>query len=204
MARSRIVSYEPEVDADHLFPHDLNARIHPARQQQMLRGSLDELGWIDAVKVNIRTNTIVDGHLRVAEAQAAGEGTMVPVLYLDLDEEEERKALATFDPITNQAGLDKSVYADLVRGLDWGSEALATLVTETLHDGPIGASEEGEPPEPADHPVTWGFVAWDKARRIDCSESEVTSLDAAYVMYCERYEGDDTGFIRWLVDGDRT
>jgi hypothetical protein len=164
-----------------------------------MRGALDEIGWIDAVKVNVNTGHVVDGHLRVAEAISAD--TTVPVLYLSLSEDDEAKALATFDPITELATVDRDVYADLVAGLDWGSEALAALAVNVLSDGP-SVSGEGEPPEPADHPLAWGFVAWDKARRIESTESEVTALDAAYTLYVDR-NGDDIGFVRWLIDGER-
>lgn len=196
---SRIVSFDPAVDADSLLANPRNPRLHPSGQAQAMRGSLDELGWIDAVKVNTVTDTVIDGHLRVAEAISAG--TTVPVLYVALDEDEERKALAVFDQITNMAVIDRDVYADLVAGLDWGSEALAALAVNVLSDGP-SVSGEGEPPEPADHPLAWGFVAWDKARRIESTESEVTALDAAYTLYVDR-NGDDIGFVRWLIDGER-
>lgn len=200
MAQNRIVSYDPEVDPDDLMPHSLNARIHPVRQSKALRGALDEFGWMDAVKVNMRTDTIIDGHLRVIEAQASGE--TVPVLWLDLDDEEERKALAVFDAITDLAVVDTDIYRELIAGLDWDSDALHALTIEVLAgDGPEGASDL---PEPADHPLQWGYVAWENNRKLDCTESEVTSLDAAYVAYTRRNDGDDTGFVRWLVDGDRT
>ena len=53
--------------------------------------------------MNQRSGFVVDGHARVALALSRGEAT-VPVLYVDLEPEEEALVLATLDPISAMAG----------------------------------------------------------------------------------------------------
>ena len=55
--------------------------------------------------VNKRNGTIVDGHLRIEAAIKNGEPT-VPVVLVDLDENDEALVLATLDPLAALAGTD--------------------------------------------------------------------------------------------------
>ena len=95
--RSRILGME-DVAPDQLLAHPSNWRTHPARQRDALRGSLDTVGWVQNVIVSRTTGHVVDGHARVEEAISRGEPT-VPVVYVDLTEQEEALVLATLDPI---------------------------------------------------------------------------------------------------------
>ena len=101
--QNRIVGHE-WVDPDQLLANPLNFRIHPKFQQDALEGVLDDIGWIDEITVNKRTQFVVDGHLRVALAITRGE--QVPVKYVDLSEDEEALVLAEFDYISALAGTD--------------------------------------------------------------------------------------------------
>lgn len=73
---------------DQLLAHPSNWRSHPKAQQQALAGMLGEVGWVQQVLVNRRTGHLVDGHRRVEEALSHGQPT-IPVLYVDLDPDEE-------------------------------------------------------------------------------------------------------------------
>jgi ParB-like chromosome segregation protein Spo0J len=95
--RSRIVGSGDE-DPAQLLANPRNWRTHPPRQREALRGSLDTVGWVAQILVNRRTGHIVDGHARIEEAISRGEAS-VPVLYVDLSDDEERLVLATLDPI---------------------------------------------------------------------------------------------------------
>jgi hypothetical protein len=119
---NRIVTYEPEVAPDQLTAHPLNARRHPGRQRDALRESLGRVGWVDVVKVNTRTGNVIDGHARVEEALSSGD--TVPVLYVDLDPDEERFVLATLDPISALADYDAEVLEQLLDGITITSDAL--------------------------------------------------------------------------------
>lgn len=100
--RNRIVG-EGMVAAAELVPHPQNWRKHPQEQGAVLTQTLDGVGWVQRVIVNRRTGRMLDGHLRAELARRQGEATPVPVVYVDLSEEEERAVLATLDPIASMA-----------------------------------------------------------------------------------------------------
>jgi len=126
--RTRIIGEGTE-NPEQLLANPLNYRRHPAAQLNALEGSLDEIGWIQRVIVNERTGHLIDGHARVELALRRDEQA-IPVLYVDLDEREERIALATLDPITGLAYHDEEQLADLLEGLTAENEALADFLTD--------------------------------------------------------------------------
>jgi hypothetical protein len=138
--RSRIVG-EAEVDPDRLTDHPLNWRTHPGNQRAALDGALDELGWLQRVIVNRTTGHILDGHLRVELARAAGEP--VPVVYVELEPEEELVILASVDPIGLLAKTDYEKRSALLDQVETENEALAAL----LHACDPGADAPAMPPE---------------------------------------------------------
>src|ERR1700722_15600770 len=93
--RNRIVGHGEE-DPTQLLANPRNWRLHPKAQQDALAGVLEQVGWVQDVIVNKRTGFVVDGHARVALALSAGE--RVPVVYVDLSEQEEALIIATLDP----------------------------------------------------------------------------------------------------------
>lgn len=111
--RSRITGQE-DVDPGSLLANPQNWRVHPQFQQQAVQSALDEIGWIQRVVVNTVTGHVIDGHLRVAVAISRGEKT-VPVSYVQLAPDEERLALATFDPLGALAVADDAMLQDLLR-----------------------------------------------------------------------------------------
>jgi hypothetical protein len=196
---NRITRYEPAVDPEQLLAHPENWRCHPKFQSDAMRAALDEVGWIDAVTVNERTGHVIDGHLRVGEAISADQP--VPVLYVDVDVDTERKALATFDTITGLAQVDRPALAELGASIVFASDVLtkAVAVTAHVHEDPDGG---GYPePDPNTAPLVWGYVQWGKRQKIDSTEAEVTAFDALYDLYRQRNDDSDIGFLRWIVDG---
>lgn len=132
--KNSIVGSGTEKPGD-LVPHDMNFRRHPDAQGDTVGGSLDELGWIDEVLVNLRTGeewpaeqrnvkTIINGHLRW-ELAVKNKEPEIPVRYVDLPPKKERLALAVFDESTAMAERDAKVLSELLSGLDVESEALA-------------------------------------------------------------------------------
>jgi len=151
--RSRIVG-EGEEHPEQLLAHPLNYRIHPKAQQDALGEVLDRVGYVARVIVNRRTGFVVDGHLRVAMAISKGEQA-VPVTYVDLDPEEERLVLASFDPLSAAAGVDAEKVSELLEGLDVGEGALGDLLAEL--DGKRHVSFNADPdsvPDPPKRPTT--------------------------------------------------
>jgi DNA modification methylase len=99
---------------ENLLANPLNWRVHPSFQQEAVRAALDEIGWIQQVVVNQVTGHVIDGHLRVALAISKGEA-QVPVTYVKLSPDEERLALATFDPLGSLAVADDDLLQELLR-----------------------------------------------------------------------------------------
>jgi len=127
--QNRIVGYRV-VKASELAPNEHNWRKHPTRQKTALAQVLDKVGWVDTVLYNIRTGRLIDGHLR----QSLDPNADVPVLDVDLSEEEERLILATLDPIGAMAKTDREVLGALLEGLQKDDEALADLLQVVARD----------------------------------------------------------------------
>ena len=118
------------------------------------RGVLDQVGWVAQVLVNQRTGHVVDGHLRVALAISRGEPS-VPVLYVDLSEDEERLVLASLDPLAAMATTDEAKLRELLAEVSVDSEALAAMLAALAPAEPKdGLTDPDDIPEPPDEAVT--------------------------------------------------
>lgn len=126
MFENRIVR-AGSIDPREITPHKNNWRKHPKTQEKALHGVLDDVGWIQDVIINERTGRLIDGHLRVDLAIRAGEKS-IPVKYVDLSEEEETKALITFDPISAMAEADRERLNALIERCKAGNEDVAGLL----------------------------------------------------------------------------
>ena len=126
--KSRIIGHGSE-SPEQLLANPWNARRHPGPQRDAMRGSLDAVGWVAEVTVNVQTQHVVDGHLRIEEAISHNEPT-VPVAYVDLTESEERLVLATLDPLSAMATYDPDALKDLLDGLSSGSAGLDALLAD--------------------------------------------------------------------------
>lgn len=139
--RSRIVG-EGEEAPDQLLANPLNWRGHPKEQTDALEGLLSEVGWVQRVIVNRRTGHVVDGHARVSLALRRGEASL-PVLYVDLSEDEERLVLAALDPIGGLATTDAAKLAELLESVETTDEALRSLLDDLAADAGIAAGAGG-------------------------------------------------------------
>lgn len=119
-------------DPASLIPNEMNFRRHPSNQRQLFRSTVNEVGFLDAIKVNKRTGRILDGHLRTDEAIAAGI-EKIAVLWLDIPEEDEDVALAMFDAISAMAAEDAAMKAELLAGIDHvADQELASYLAREL------------------------------------------------------------------------
>ena len=125
---SRIVG-EADVDPRTLIPNPQNWRKHPHAQQVALDAALDEIGWIQRIIVNKTTGHMIDGHLRVERALTKKERS-VPVSYVELSAEEERIALATFDPLSALATTDQNILDALMRDIGRDNAVLVALLAQ--------------------------------------------------------------------------
>ena len=126
--RDRIKEFR-RVKASDLLPNPKNWRTHPKAQQDALRSVLAEIGYADAVIAYETKNglMLIDGHLR-ADTTPDSE---VPVLVLDVNEEEADKLLVVLDPLSAMAGADIHKMDELLRGLDFQNEALREMISKT-------------------------------------------------------------------------
>jgi ParB-like chromosome segregation protein Spo0J len=140
--RDRIKAFR-RVPAADLRPHARNWRRHPAAQREALRAVLEEVGFADALlarELSDGSLELVDGHLR-AETAADEE---VPVLILDLTEEEADKLLALLDPLAALAETDRDALADLVERIETDSQALRDVLDGILAETPASLAEASE------------------------------------------------------------
>jgi hypothetical protein len=124
--RSRIIGHGEEAP-DQLLANPENWRIHPRQQQDALAGVLSEVGWVQDVIVNRRSGHVIDGHLRVSLAISRQEPS-VPVVYVDLDEHEERLILATIDPLSAMAATDAEKLDELLRDVRTGDADVQAML----------------------------------------------------------------------------
>jgi len=154
------------VAAGELKPNPRNWRAHPESQRDALRGVLAEIGYADALLARELADgslELIDGHLR-AETTPDVE---VPVLVLDLNDEEAAKLLALHDPLAEMAQADDALLAELVGSIRTESEAVQAVL-----DGMLSASgatleiePEAGPPPDVDIPEVYQVV-------VECEDEE--------------------------------
>jgi hypothetical protein len=128
------------VPARELRPNPKNWRTHPPRQQDALRGILAEVGYADALLAREMPEgslQLVDGHLRAETTPDMS----VPVLVLDLNDEEAAKLLAALDPLAGLATVDQEKLGELLSGISTSSEGLRALFDELRPDILCGATK---------------------------------------------------------------
>jgi DNA modification methylase len=161
--RSRIVG-EGEEAPDQLLANPLNWRTHPKHQADALEDLLKQVGWVQRVIVNRRTGHIVDGHLRVQVGLRRNEPS-IPVIYVDLSEDEERLVLAVLDPIGGLAGVDQDLLDQVLAGISADGDALAALLEDlrsedAAADEESGATDDDDVPLPEETPFSRRGDVW--------------------------------------------
>jgi len=137
---NRIVAHGESAPQD-LLPNPANWRQHGALQRQALTDVLGEVGLVQSVIVNRASGHLVDGHLRVELARSQGQPT-IPVVYVELSEEEERVILASLDPIAALASADREKLSELLADIE--NEDLADLVEAIARENRIALDLGGE------------------------------------------------------------
>ncbi len=191
--RNRITGSGEEAP-DQLVANPANWRTHPAAQRNALRGSLGTVGWVQQVLVNQRTGHVVDGHARIEEALSRNEPS-VPVLYVDLEPEEEALVLATLDPIGAMAERDGEKLEALLAEVTVDDAGLRRLLADMA--GPKrGLTDPDDVPEPPEEPYVKPRELWrlgehrllcgdatspaDVARLLDGAAPTLLSTDPPY------------------------
>ncbi len=143
-ATDRIVELV-RVRAGDLVDHESNWRRHPARQREALRGLISEVGFADALLARRDGDrlVLVDGHLR----KSLDPDQVVPVLVLDLTEEEADKLLLSLDPLSSLARPDPEALAELIGRVRTRSDALAEVIEGLAREARAGLSRLLTDPE---------------------------------------------------------
>lgn len=128
-----------------------NWRKHPQKQKDAMAGVLRSVGWADAVLARETSQglELIDGHLR----KEIAEDAEVPVLVLDVTDEEADLILATHDPLAEMAETDQELLNDLVSGLEF-DDTDTTKLLDTLSTIPTATLDEGSDIELPDDPET--------------------------------------------------
>ena len=136
--KDRIVELR-RVPASQLAPNPKNWRLHPISQQNALRGLLSEIG-ISAAAIAVERPeglVLIDGHLR---SEIVGDET-IPVLIVDLNDDEADKLLTTFDSVSNLATADPEKLEQLLGEISTKSDAVQAMLDKMASDNGITAPD---------------------------------------------------------------
>ena len=120
------------VPASELRKNPRNWRTHPPAQEAALKGVLAEIGFAAAMLARETEHglELIDGHLR---REVMGDQE-VPVLVLDVTEEEADQLLLTLDPLAMMSHADQDQLLALLRDNPFESNAVADML-EALVNG---------------------------------------------------------------------
>ena len=176
------------VRAGDLREHRKNWRRHPDRQRRVLQELLDEVGYADALVARVADDgmlELIDGHLR----RNLDEDQVVPVLVVDVNEDEADLLLATLDPVTGLAGADPERVAELLASVHASGDAVRELLASIGRDALAahgGLVDADDVPPPPSGPRTRLGDLW------ACGQNRVLCGDAT-----------DPEVVRRLVAGER-
>ena len=134
------------VSAADLRPNPRNWRTHPAEQQDALRGLLAEVGYAGALlarELDDGTLMLIDGHLRAETTP----DSVVPVLVLDVDEQEADKILLTHDPLAAMATVSDENLQQLLAEVQTENEAVRTMLDTLASTAPDSVGGHTATPE---------------------------------------------------------
>jgi hypothetical protein len=132
------------VKASKLLPHPRNWRTHPKGQSEALAAVLREVGYVDVLLARETPDglVLIDGHLR----RDLTPDQEVPVLILDVTEDEAAKILLTLDPLSAMATTDAQALNNLLDGIASNEDALSALLSDLADSS--GAAMFGDESEP--------------------------------------------------------
>ena len=154
------------VKASELVPNENNWRRHGAAQSSALKGLLAEIGYADALIARELSDgrlQLLDGHLR----RETTPNMEVPVLVVDVTQEEGNKILLTLDPLAAMAEADKTSVDALLATVQTDSVAVAAMLEriagESAWQALNGPTEVVEVPAALDRAaelqMKWGTAA---------------------------------------------
>jgi|SRR5215831_7213375 len=141
--RDRIIDFR-RVPAGELLSNPRNWRTHPQAQASAMLGVLREVGYADALLARETSEglELIDGHLR----QKLTPEQTVPVLVLDVDEQEADKILATLDPLAAMAQSDRDKLGTLLKSIQTEDEALQEMLAGLARQNQLYSTEGADDP----------------------------------------------------------
>jgi ParB-like chromosome segregation protein Spo0J len=120
------------VKAGELRSNIKNWRLHPEGQRSALAGVLAEVGFVGAVIAREVEGglELLDGHLRADLAA----GSEVPVLIVDVNDDEAAKILATYDPLSSMSLIDGKALSALLADVEFDDNADLRRLLSDLHE----------------------------------------------------------------------
>ena len=133
------------VKASELKQNPMNWRRHPESQSAALEGMLADVGFADAVIARETEDglELVDGHLR----QEIMQDDVIPVLVVDINEDEARRMLATLDPLSAMAETDGAMLQTLLDTIEVDNDAVRAMLDDLTSERLIPLPEPETPPE---------------------------------------------------------
>lgn len=154
------------IEASRLVAHPANWRKHPTKQKRALRTMLKTVGWADAIvarDMGDGTYQIIDGHLRAGLSKKA----KVPVLVVDVNDEEAKMLLATHDAIGAMADVDGEQLKSLLTQLQTDDDELDKLIDDVANTFDIAIDEEGGEIDDDEATEDFGPTGPDDQSRLD-------------------------------------
>lgn len=134
------------VEASRLKQNAYNHRLHGESQRRALRASAEEIGFVTpiiACKDADGNYVILDGHLRAQEFQ----GDVLPVIVVELSEEEARKFLASHDYVAAMGKIDTEKLLGNITELECEvaefRKLLIDMECELLNGAEVGKRGQG-------------------------------------------------------------
>lgn len=166
------------VPARDLVANPKNWRRHPEAQRKALRAMLRTVGFASAVLARESDEglVLIDGHLR-ADLDA---DAVIPVLVLDVTEDEADQLLATIDPLAAMALTDQDALGALLGQVEIPSADLAAHVQGLAGTARHRGQTDPDDVPVIDDPVTQVGDLWVLGEhRIACADSSIPEHVAA-------------------------
>jgi len=137
--RDRVIELR-RIRAGDLKPNPKNWRLHPEGQRSAMQQMLADIGFVGGLVARQKNNELelLDGHLR---ADIAAD-SMVPVLIVDLNDDEADKVLATYDPLAGLALTDGTKLDNLLAGITLDENAEIRKMLADLHENLVKEVKE--------------------------------------------------------------
>jgi hypothetical protein len=167
-----------------IHPHPSNPR---RGNVEAIADSIEHNGFYGVIVASRRTGNIVAGNHRYRAMVEMGE-TTVPVQYLDITPDEERRILLADNKTADDAGYDDAALTELLSSLQttdaglagtgWGDEELTALLdgiaSDVIRQGGGGDYSDGSEYEPDVDPEPEAEPQTNYSRKIEAPVYEVT------------------------------